>query len=128
MASSFDGVTVIVDGLDECGTNATEVTELLASLNKEDEDANIKTLFLSRDELDIREHLEDFSKVEIAARSSDLRLYFAAEIDIRVRKHKLRIRDQTIKAYIMERLVSGVKGMYVLLSIHFHTHLQCMDF
>ena len=118
IASSFDCTTLIVDGLDECGSKAAEVTELLASVNVLEGDANIKSLFLSRDEVDIREHLEDYTKVAITARSSDLKLYVAAEIDIRVRKHKLRIKDPSLKAYIMGRLEKGAEGMCVLLPFH----------
>lgn len=128
VASSFDCTTLIIDGLDECGSKAAEVTELLASLNVMEGDANIKTLFMSRDEVDIREHLEDYSKVAIAARSSDLKLYVAAEIDIRVRKHKLRIRDPSLKAYIMEKLVDGAKGMYVKSPIGFYRTLPVYEY
>ncbi|KAL8902919.1 MAG: hypothetical protein Q9207_004287 [Kuettlingeria erythrocarpa] len=112
LASNFDGLTIVVDGLDECGSEAAEVTELLTSLNVMDGYADIKTLFLSRDEFGIRDHLEEFSKVEIAARSSDLKLYVAAEIDIRMRKQKLRIKDQSLKSDIMERLVNEADGMF----------------
>ncbi|KAL8760737.1 MAG: hypothetical protein Q9184_003095 [Pyrenodesmia sp. 2 TL-2023] len=112
LASSFDSVTVVVDGLDECGSKAAEVTELITSLNVTDSDINIKTILLSRDEFDIRNHLEDFTKLEIAAKRSDLRLYVAAEIDIRVRKNQLRIKDQSLKAYIMERLENRAEGMF----------------
>ncbi|KAL8896941.1 MAG: hypothetical protein Q9192_002818 [Flavoplaca navasiana] len=112
MTSSFECVTIIVDGLDECGTNTLEVTELLASLNLEDGVANLKTLFLSRDELDIREKLGSYTQLAIGARSSDLRLYVGAEIDIRIRKNKLRIKDQSLKEYIMETLVNGAEGMF----------------
>ncbi|KAI4262217.1 MAG: hypothetical protein L6R42_002600 [Xanthoria sp. 1 TBL-2021] len=123
---SFNQATIVVDGLDECGVNAGEVTELLASLNQkdkvtellasinqEDKETNIKTLFLSRNEVEIREHLEDYAEIAIAARSSDLRLYVGAEMDARTRNHKLRIKDQSLKDYIMEKLVEGAEGMYL---------------
>ncbi|KAI4181822.1 MAG: hypothetical protein LQ348_004959, partial [Seirophora lacunosa] len=112
VTSSFDCATVIVDGLDECGANAADVTELLASLNSENEMENIKTLFLSRDESDIRGKLGTYKQLAIAARSSDLRLYVGAEIDTRVRNNRLRIKDQTLKDYIMEKLVDGAEGMF----------------
>ena len=107
---SFDCATVIVDGLDECGVDTTEVTELLKSLNNE-AGGNIKTLFLSRNEAEIRACLEDYTQVAIAAKSSDLMLYVGAEIDSRVRKHKLRIKDNSLKEYIMRRLVEEAEGM-----------------
>lgn len=52
----------------------------------------MKTLFLSRDEIDFREFLKDHTPVAIAARSSDLRLYVGAEIKVRIR-----IKDQRLK-------------------------------
>ena len=111
----FDCAMIIIDGLDECGTNTTLVIDSLTTLNDR-EDTTVKTIFLSRDEIEIRDRLEDYTKVSIAARSSDLRLYVAAEIDQRTRKKRLRIRDQALKEHILERLVEGAEGMYVLCS------------
>ena len=112
MTTVFDSASIIVDGLDECGRNASVVVDALAGLNEID-GSTIKTIFLSRDEIDIRERLECYTKISIAARSSDLTLYVGAEIDLRMRKKRLRIKDQSLKEYIMERLVEGAKGMYV---------------
>ena len=114
VASVFDSAMIIVDGLDECGRNASVVVDALAALNEVDH-STIKTIFLSRDEIDIRERLEDYTMVSIAARSSDLKLYVGAEIEIRMRKKRLRLKDQSLKEHILERLVGGAEGMYVLL-------------
>ena len=111
MASFFDSIMIIVDALDECGTNTDSVVRLLTSLNSPSESNTVKTLFLSRDEIDIRELLEDYAQVSIAAQSSDLGLYVAAEIELRVRERKLRIKDLSLKEYIKERLVDGAAGM-----------------
>lgn len=115
----FDCAMIIVDGLDECGTKAPSVVDSLTTLN-EGENTTIKTIFLSRDEIQIRELLEDYTNVSIAARSSDLRLYVGAEIELRTRKKRLRVKDQSLKEHILERLVEGAEGMYVL---HFLTHM-----
>ena len=112
MTATFDDAMIIVDALDECGSNTRYVVELLASLNIGKRN-NTKTLFLSRDEQDIREVLEDYTQISIAAKSSDLRLYVGAEIDLRMRKRKLRIKDASLKEHIMERLIEGAEGMYV---------------
>ena len=111
MASSFDDAMIVVDALDECGTHNSFITKLLSSLNKSGEASNIKTLFLSRDEQDIREILEDYSQISIAARSSDLKIFVGAEIECRTRNRDLRIKDQSLKQDIMERLVEGADGM-----------------
>lgn len=112
MTATFDDAMIIVDALDECGSNTGYVVELLASLNIGNRN-NTKTLFLSRDEQDIRELLEDYTQISIAAKSSDLRLYVGAEIELRMRKRKLRIKDASLKEHIMERLIEGAEGMYV---------------
>ncbi|KAL8950877.1 MAG: hypothetical protein Q9222_003111 [Ikaeria aurantiellina] len=111
LASVFNRVTVVVDGLDECGANAADVTESLASLHAEAGPTNIKTLFLSRYEVDVRQYLGDYVQIAIAARSSDLRLYVGAEIHSRTRNHKLRVKDPDLKEYIMEKLVEGAEGI-----------------
>ena len=114
VTSVFDCAMIIVDGLDECGRNTSFVVDSLTALN-EGEDTTVKTVFLSRDEIEIRERLGDYTKVSIAARSSDLRLFVGAEIDHRTRKKRLRIKDESLKEVILEKLVEGAEGMYVLL-------------
>ena len=111
MASNFNEAMIIVDGLDECGTQMNLVTRLLSGLICSGEAGNIKTLFLSRDEQDIREALEGYHQVSIAAKSSDLRLFVRAEIEIRTRNRDLRIKDESLKEDIMERLAEGAEGM-----------------
>ena len=111
MASNFNEVMIIVDALDECGTQSKKVTKLLASLNDSNEIGNIKTLFFSRDEQEIREVLEGYDQVSIAAESSDLRLFVGAEIELRIRNKDLRIKDSSLKKDIMKRLVEGAEGM-----------------
>ena len=110
MTKSFDNALIIVDALDECTGDRSTVMELLESLNKPGAN-NIKTLFTSRDEYDIRARLADYVSVSIAARSSDLRLYVASEFELRMRNKKLRVRDPTLKEEIMTRLVEGAEGM-----------------
>ena len=111
MASSFNEVMIIVDALDECGTQNKKITKLLSSLNGSEEIGNIKTLFFSRDEQEIRDVLEAYDQVSIAAESSDLRLFVGAEIELRIRNKDLRIKDTSLKEDIMKRLVEGAEGM-----------------
>lgn len=112
MASNFNEVMIIVDALDECGSQNKKITRLLSSLNGSNEICNIKTLFFSRDEQEIREVLEDYNQVSIAAESSDLRLFVGAEIELRIRNKDLRIKDKSLKEEIMKRLVEGAEGMF----------------
>jgi NACHT domain len=113
MASEFDDVAVIVDALDECGKQAVqvEVTELLSSLSNDGN--NIKTLFLSRNEQHLRDILTDYKEIPISARSSDLKLYVASEIELRMRNKRLRIKSDKLKEHIMDKLVNGADRMYV---------------
>ena len=112
MASNYDVTMIVVDGLDECGKHAGLVTELLASLSDE-APTDLRTLFLSREELDIQTCLQGYDRVSIAARSSDLKLYVDAEIENRTRTKKLNIKAPGLKEHVRERLVKGADGMYV---------------
>jgi len=75
MTQNFGDVSILVDGLDECGKATVIVVKLLASLNQKT--LNIRTLSLSRIEQHIKDVLTDYPKISIAARSSDLKLYVA---------------------------------------------------
>ena len=108
MAANFNDVMIIVDALDECDAQTKLVTRLLSSLSDSN---NIKTFFFSRDEQEIRENLEEYNQVSIAAKSSDLRLFVKTELDLRIRKKRLRIKDISLKDNIMKRLVEDADGM-----------------
>jgi len=112
--STFEDVSIIVDGLDECGSRAAEVVSSLLHLCS-DTDSNVRAIFLSRDEYEIRELLsETFFHVNIAAQSEDLKLYVAAQIDSRERlvgRDQLRIRSKDLKQHIITTLVDGAQGM-----------------
>jgi Cdc6-like AAA superfamily ATPase len=112
--STFEDVSIIVDGLDECGARAAEAVSSLLHLCS-DTDSNVRAIFLSRDEYEIRELLsEAFFHVNIAAQSEDLKLYVAAQIDSRERlvgRGQLRIRSKDLKQHIITKLVDGAQGM-----------------
>lgn len=80
----FNYTIIIVDGLNEYNKNIAKVVNALTSLN-EGKDISIKTVFLSRNEIEIYKRLEKYTKVSIAAKSSNLKLYVRAEIDLRIR-------------------------------------------
>lgn len=111
MCVYFTEVFIIVDALDECGQNVTMVVESLASLSAGDR-CNIKTLFLSRVEYAISSYLQSgFVHIPIAARSHDLKLYVASQIETRMNSGKLRIKSPALKDEVMEKLVNGSGGM-----------------
>ena len=110
MTQSFNSVVIVIGGLDECATDRAYVVEFLASLGVQTS-STIKTLFSSRDEYDIRQELKDYIPISIAARSSDIRLYVAAELQKRTDKGKPLVRRATLREEIMTRLVEKADGM-----------------
>ena len=110
MTNCFEQALVIVDALDECRQDRSSIVEVLAGLNVAGE-TTIKTLFASRRETDIELHLSDYEQISIAANKVDLEIYVASEIEVRIRKKRLRLRDPGLKDVIMERLIGGAQGM-----------------
>ena len=107
----FDDVSIIVDGLDECGSNVIDLTKHLRSLNNED-GSNIRILLFSRDEQEIRTLVEvEFEQVDIVAQSSDLRRYVAAEVQRRTEDGRLEFNNPALKEKIMDSLVAKASGM-----------------
>ncbi|KAG4443240.1 hypothetical protein IFR05_001283 [Cadophora sp. M221] len=104
--------TIIICGLDEISTNGFDTVELLRAI--QEEDRSIRVLFASRLEPDIERCLSDFASVSIAACSSNLELYVVSEIGKRIRKKELNIKDKELEGVIINRLVHGAEGMWVL--------------
>jgi hypothetical protein len=105
----FSLATVLIDGLDEITRNRLDTINLLERIQSEHR--KVRTLYASRREVDIEQSLRDYEHVSIAARSSDLELYVASEIDTRTRKKQLNIKDPDLKQHIMKRLIHGADGM-----------------
>ncbi|KAG4443846.1 hypothetical protein IFR05_000682 [Cadophora sp. M221] len=79
MTRCFEDVSIIVDGLDECGDDISSVADSVTSLTTSDQ-SNKRLLILGRDLYEIRCILvtsRNFSPLDIAARSEDLELYVA---------------------------------------------------
>ena len=108
MSSIFDRTMIVVDGLDECEKNIMIVVKLLSSLGKSDI-SRVQTLFLSRDEIEIRETLADYTPLSIAASKHDLRLYVTLELATRM--EKLHNKNKPLVDLITDRLVNGANGM-----------------
>lgn len=110
MTSKFDQVFIIVDALDECGEHTASVVETLVSFVNDDD--NVCTALLSRDEDEIRFGLgDDFENLEIAAHSEDVAEYVSSEIQERVRTGRLRVGDNDLLADIQRTLVDKAHGM-----------------
>ena len=111
MATTFEDVRVIVDGIDECGDGAADVSQTLKSLTFGHDVISI--CCLSRDEIDIREAFQPSfcDHIEIAAHTKDLEHYVRTEIEQRVKAKKLRVRSNDLKDEIIEQLVNRANGM-----------------
>ena len=114
LMSNYENTTIIIDALDECTGHVSDVVALLTSLNDKTDDVNVNLLLLSRDEVEIRDIIDTNPQISIAAENSDLRLYVGAEIEERIGKKKLNIKSPSLKEHIVERLIGGADGMYVL--------------
>jgi hypothetical protein len=113
MSENFDQVSLVIDALDECGpvTNQSQLAQHLASLTS-DPNKNIRSILSSRKNIqDLEYHLAGYNKFSIAAENSDLRLYVAAEIEVRPRIKLLRMRDPNLTEEILESLIGGADGM-----------------
>lgn len=116
LLSCFEDVSIVVDGLDECGKYVSAAVESLVSLAA-GESSHTRLLILSRDVPEIRGLLEDdFSHMEVSAQSEDLRLFVGAELEARSRKFgrgQLRLRSTDLKDHIMKTLIEKSAGMSV---------------
>ena len=111
LTANFDNALILVDGLDECTGDQILLLETLQSLIRPQEN-NIKLLYASRDEHDIRSHVNQSIEFSIAAKSADLKLYVLAEMEKRTTLGRLNVRRPALKEQIMVRLVEKAQGMF----------------
>ncbi|KAI0160498.1 hypothetical protein GGR57DRAFT_385174 [Xylariaceae sp. FL1272] len=111
MTRLFQRVFLVVDGLDECRGTTDEVVGTLFDVANDSD--NLSAALLSRDEFEIRNHLEgDFEGVEIAAHTEDITEFVTAEIEERIRTRRLRVNDISLKGEILQELIEGAQGMF----------------
>ncbi|KAF4877431.1 Ankyrin-2 [Colletotrichum siamense] len=116
MAQAFDQVHLVVDGLDECQDRTQEVVRALCAIAESSDEISIAVL--SRHEENIREYLQDpeinFINIQIAAHTEDITEYVTSEIQQRIKSKRLHIEDLSLESEIVDGLVEGAKGMYVV--------------
>lgn len=113
MSQNFKSVSILVDGLDECGDHIVAVTRYLSRLGQLS--SRIRTLLSSRQLVEIQDTVQEFLPISIAAQSTDIRLYVAHELDQRMDTASLKpliIDDSTLKGEIMDALISQANGMF----------------
>ena len=107
MSRLFDKVVVVVDALDECMNDTTEVVRGITEIAKAA--ANISIALFSRHEHELSEVLlPEYQNIEIAARSDDLALYIGAEM---TRRPALNLLDPVESNEIRQKLVAKANGM-----------------
>ncbi|KAF7536294.1 hypothetical protein G7054_g4673 [Neopestalotiopsis clavispora] len=113
ICSTYSRAYLVVDGLDECGSQTRANIRYLMQLAQTQNQKTINMALLSRDELIIRQQLEGFFQfIHLEAHDEDIQLYVAAELDRRIDTRELRLRDISLKDHIFTTLVSGAKGMF----------------
>jgi hypothetical protein len=118
MTRPISKLFLVIDALDECIDTRSEVLDALKDLHISQEE-NIRVLYTSRNEVDIQHALTAFTEVPIEAKSVDLELYVASEIQARIQPGQLRITDP-IKGRdngaTRKRSTRNVSGLHLLLS------------
>ncbi|MCJ1401940.1 hypothetical protein MMC11_005157 [Xylographa trunciseda] len=113
MATNFERVTLVVDGLDECEGFVASVTSCVADLARRSQ--QIKTLLSSRSLIEISEQVEDYQHISIAARNCDLVMFVGEQIGERMKPKSLRplrIKDPALKSEILDTMVRKADGMF----------------
>ncbi|KAK5046977.1 hypothetical protein LTR84_006919 [Exophiala bonariae] len=113
MSENFTSVSLLIDGLDECDEHIVEVTSYLSRLDEAS--SRFRILLSSRQLVEIQHIVQRFQSLSIAARSTDIRLYIAHELEQRTNPSSHRpliIGDENLKGEIMDALVSQAHGMF----------------
>lgn len=106
MSEDVENAVILIDALDECLTERVAVIKLLRDLNIRSE--KIKTLFASRDEVDISANLQGYTTVSMAENTSDIARYVECELKVKDWAKDL---SQTEKEAIKNSLVEPAGGM-----------------
>jgi hypothetical protein len=106
LTSIFEDITLIIDGLDECGTrkNRAPLLEVLSAI-PDTESSQIRILVFGRAESDIVQALQPYTSISIEAASTDLQLYVAARL------RNFKTKSETLKEEIMDTLSNHARGM-----------------
>ncbi|ETS81450.1 hypothetical protein PFICI_06452 [Pestalotiopsis fici W106-1] len=123
-ANEYDQVLVVVDGLDECGDKAGEVSRMLSEVARYAR--TISMALCSRHEADISDQLEtDFDHIPIAAHTEDISLFVGAELEKRIEQKRLRLGNASLKDEIMSKLIEGAQGMFRWVACQLDVLCEC---
>ncbi|KAF3940915.1 hypothetical protein ABW19_dt0202176 [Dactylella cylindrospora] len=117
ISSLFSTTMLVIDGIDECDIpeERRAILEFISRLGQQPH-GSIKILTTSRSILDIKTCFKSFPNVSIAATSTDVKLFVAAELEQRLRSdaefYGIRIHDPELKIEIISTLVNKANGMF----------------
>ncbi|KAF5677114.1 hypothetical protein FCIRC_6841 [Fusarium circinatum] len=111
MVKTFREVLIIVDGLDECGDEMSNVTSCLSDLASLAEPATV-ALF-SRNEMQIRSRMgKKFTEIPIEAHTKDIENYVRSELEQRIQSCRLFVRKSETRDAIQRELIDRAHGMF----------------
>ncbi|KAK0113992.1 hypothetical protein ONS96_014838 [Cadophora gregata f. sp. sojae] len=120
MSEDVDDALILIDALDECLTERAAVIKLLRDLNIQSQ--KIKTLFSSRDEVDISAQLQGYTTVSMAENTSDISRYVKSELKVKEWAKDL---GQKEKESIKDSLIEPAGGMFRLVACQLDALAKC---
>ncbi|KAK6530657.1 hypothetical protein TWF281_007496 [Arthrobotrys megalospora] len=117
VSKNFTTTMLVIDGIDECDiTDDRRKLLQFISMLGESPHGSIKVIATSRSIRDIKMSLGSFANISIAATSTDVKLFVAAELEQRLRSevefYGIRLQDPGLKAEIISALVEKSNGMF----------------
>ncbi|TQN67290.1 Ankyrin-3, partial [Colletotrichum shisoi] len=107
MSKCFGHVMIIVDGVDECGSDSADVVESLAAIANQDGGA-MDLAIVSRETESIRNVLQTgFRKVDIVHSEDELQLFAATELERRVARGHIKFDYPQMKDEAIQKLCFG---------------------
>ena len=109
----YNGLHIILDGLDECPRSSQQTfVSLLHELALE-RNANLKVLVTCRDEGHLLQDLSRYSRIHISAESSagDIQSYITHSVTLKLSSGSLTLRNESLKQEIISTLASKAHGM-----------------
>jgi len=112
LLDAFSHVFIVVDALDECGTDWKCLANSLKVIGK-GYAANIKVLVTSRNEPGIGKVFKGLPTISITHCDveEDLRSWIAAEIRERIEENELELGDESLEHEIVSTLINQAQGM-----------------
>ncbi|KAL2039046.1 hypothetical protein N7G274_008095 [Stereocaulon virgatum] len=119
------GVCIIVDGLDECETEARQdVMTLLKSLFNLGQ-PTVKVLVFCREDDQILTCSDNFPRIQVSESmlATDIETFITGSVKSRIRSRRLKLDDPTLEYNIVSDLIAKAQGMF--LWFHFQLEELC---